>query len=57
MLQLVRICSVRKKRKGISDCGQITPMIVRPGEEENTYHWGQYAATVIDPTNNLISAE
>jgi hypothetical protein len=23
------------------------------GDEENTTHWGQYAATVIDPTDNL----
>ena len=23
------------------------------GDEENTYHWGEYAATQIDPTDNL----
>jgi hypothetical protein len=30
-----------------------TPIIAGAGDEENTYHWGQYAATVIDPTDNL----
>jgi hypothetical protein len=30
-----------------------TLIIAGTGDEENTYHWGQYAATVIDPTDNL----
>jgi|HubBroStandDraft_6_1064221.scaffolds.fasta_scaffold00113_22 hypothetical protein len=30
-----------------------TLIIGGAGDEENTYHWGQYAATVIDPTDNL----
>jgi hypothetical protein len=30
-----------------------TLIISGAGDEENTPHWGQYAATVIDPTDNL----
>ena len=30
-----------------------TLIISGAGDEENTYHWGEYAATVIDPTDNL----
>jgi hypothetical protein len=30
-----------------------TLIVSGAGDEENTYHWGQYAATVIDPTDNL----
>jgi hypothetical protein len=30
-----------------------TLIIAGTADEENTYHWGQYAATVIDPTDNL----
>ena len=30
-----------------------TLIIQGTGDEENTTHWGQYAATVIDPTDNL----
>jgi len=38
---------------GISNFGQLSPIVAGTGDEENTYHWGQYAATVIDPTDNL----
>jgi hypothetical protein len=38
---------------GISNFGQLNPIVAGIGDEENTYHWGQYAATVIDPTDNL----
>jgi hypothetical protein len=38
---------------GISNFGTLNPIIAGTGDEENTYHWGQYAATVIDPTDNL----
>jgi hypothetical protein len=30
-----------------------TQIIQGTGDEENTFHWGEYAATVIDPSNNL----
>ena len=30
-----------------------TLIISGAADEENTYHWGQYAATVIDPSDNL----
>jgi hypothetical protein len=30
-----------------------TLIISGAGDEENTTHWGEYAATVIDPTDNL----
>lgn len=30
-----------------------TPIISGAGDEENTYHWGEYAATVIDSTDDL----
>jgi len=30
-----------------------TLIIQGTGDEENTMHWGEYAATVIDPTDNL----
>jgi Protein of unknown function (DUF1573) len=30
-----------------------TLIISGSGDEENTYHWGQYAATVLDPSDNL----
>jgi len=38
---------------GISTFGQLSNIVAGTGDEENTYHWGQYAATVIDPTDNL----
>ncbi len=38
---------------GISNFGQLSSIVAGTGDEENTYHWGQYAATVIDPTDNL----
>jgi hypothetical protein len=38
---------------GIANFGQLSPIIAGTGDEENTYHWGQYAATVIDSTDNL----
>jgi hypothetical protein len=30
-----------------------TLIIAGTADEENTNHWGQYAATVVDPTDNL----
>ena len=30
-----------------------TPIVQGQGDEENTFHWGEYAATVMDPTDNL----
>ena len=30
-----------------------TLIIAGEGDEENTFHWGEYAATVIDPGDNL----
>ena len=30
-----------------------TLIVSGPGDEENTHFWGEYAATVIDPTDNL----
>ena len=38
---------------GASSFDPATLIISGAGDEENTYHWGQYAATVIDPTDNL----
>lgn len=38
---------------GASSFAPPTLIIQGTGDEENTMHWGQYAATVIDPTDNL----
>ncbi len=38
---------------GISNFGQVSLIVAGTGDEENTYHWGQYAATVIDPTDKF----
>jgi hypothetical protein len=38
---------------GASGFAPPTLIIQGTGDEENTMHWGEYAATVIDPTDNL----
>jgi hypothetical protein len=38
---------------GTSSFDASTLIISGAGDEENTFHWGQYAATAIDPTDNL----
>jgi hypothetical protein len=38
---------------GISNLVFPSLIVAGTGDEENTYHWGQYAATVIDPADNL----
>ena len=38
---------------GASSFDPPTLIMQGTGDEENTMHWGQYAATVIDPTDNL----
>ena len=38
---------------GISNFRQVSPIVAGTGDEESTFHWGEYAATVIDPTDNL----
>jgi hypothetical protein len=38
---------------GASSAAPPTPIIQGTGDEENTTHWGEYAATVIDPSDNL----
>jgi Transmembrane protein 131-like N-terminal/Abnormal spindle-like microcephaly-assoc'd, ASPM-SPD-2-Hydin len=38
---------------GASSFDPPTQIIQGTGDEENTMHWGEYAATVIDPTDNL----
>ena len=38
---------------GASGFDSPTLIIQGTGDEENTMHWGEYAATVIDPTDNL----
>ena len=38
---------------GVSGFDPPTLIIQGTGDEENTMHWGEYAATVIDPTDNL----
>jgi hypothetical protein len=39
---------------GASGFDPPTLIIQGTGDEENTMHWGEYAATVIDPTDNLV---
>jgi hypothetical protein len=38
---------------GISNFGQLNLIVAGTGDEESTFHWGEYAATVIDPTDDL----
>jgi hypothetical protein len=38
---------------GISNFDQLNLIVAGTGDEESTYHWGEYAATVIDPTDDL----